>query len=349
MAVFFLAQNFYQRGADFEVGEVGRLAILVLFGLALYSFRHRPVRLALGALCLLLPVEMMLTSQLLEQRRSFYGEHRVVTDGTYQFLLHGTTVHGIEHRAVARQREALAYYHQSGPLGQVFETFAGETDFERVGIIGLGAGTIACYRKSPSARYTFFEIDPTVVEIAANPEYFRFLSLCGDNVEVILGDGRRGLSVAEDRVFDLLVLDAFSSDAIPVHLLTREALALYVQKLSLDGLLLMHISNVSLDLEPVVAALMEDAGLVGYIQHHVPSADSDPYWCNSTWVAVALDNHDNVIFSKDDRWRRMQPVSASQAWTDDYSKLVDAFVWSSMISFSRQDVVACNSNASKRE
>ena len=153
----------------------------------------------------------------------------------------------------------------------MFDKLGDETGSQRVGIIGLGAGAMACYRQSPQARYTFFEIDPTVLEIAANPAFFRYLALCGENVEVVLGDGRRGLSMVEDHTFDLLILDAFSSDAIPTHMLTREALAMYFRKLSPHGVLVMHLSNRNLNLEPVVAALVEDANLSGHIQHHQPA------------------------------------------------------------------------------
>lgn len=261
VGVLFVAQDRYLRGTALDTPDLVNSAITILFGLVLYSFRKRPYRLALGILAILLPGELVSNEEVLEQRRSFYGVHRVITDGQYQLLTNGTTIHGAEHRVESRQDEPLTYYYPGGPLGQVFESLDRPPRFTRVGIIGLGAGAIACYRPSSQARYTFFEIDPTVVEIAANPRLFRFLSLCGENVEVVLGDGRRSLSQVEDQTFDLLILDAFNSDSIPAHLLTREALTVYFRKLSPNGILVIHLSNRNLELEPVVAALVEDASL----------------------------------------------------------------------------------------
>ena len=325
--VLFVAQDRYLRGASFDSAELVETAITILFGLVLYSFRKRPYRLALGILAILLPAELVSNEEVLEQRRSFYGVHRVITDGQYQLLTNGTTVHGAEHRVASRQNEPLTYYYPGGPLGQVFRSLDRPPRFMRVGIIGLGAGAIACYRPSSQTRYTFFEIDPIVVEIAADPRLFRFLSLCGENVEVVLGDGRRSLSQVEDQTFDLLILDAFSSDSIPSHLLTREALTLYFRKLSPNGVLVIHLSNRNLELEPVVAALVEDASLVGHIQHHEPTSGGDPYWWKSTWAVIARSTPDTRALTVDSRWKRLESNPPVRPWTDDYSNILGAIKW----------------------
>ena len=323
----FLIQDYYTRSLRFDPGVFGETAVATVFGLMLYSFRKRPYRLGLGIVAILLPAQLLLGDQALEQKRSFYGVHRVLTDGHYQILTHGTTIHGAEHRLAARQREPLTYYYSGGPLGQMFEQLGTNARFERVGIVGLGAGSIACYRQSTQARYTFFEIDPVVVEIATNPAFFRFLSLCDNNVEVVLGDGRRSLSLIEDDTFDLLILDAFSSDAIPTHLLTREALSLYIRKLSPQGVLMIHLSNRNLNLEPVLAALVEDANLSSLIQHHEPPEGGDPYWWKSTWAVVGRTLHDIELLGADHRWQPLASRAHRTPWTDDYSNVLGAIDW----------------------
>jgi spermidine synthase len=165
------------------------------------------------------------------------------------------------------------------------------------------------------------------VRLAENPRYFRFLSECGRGAAVILGDGRQTLARIADGAFDLLVIDAFSSDAIPTHLLTREAVAMYIDKLSPHGLLLLHLSNRRLDLEPVVAGLAADARLAGRIQHHVPPPGSDPLWYKSTWAVLARDRADLGPMAVDRRWRDLASTPADAVWTDDYSNVMGALRW----------------------
>ncbi len=157
------------------------------------------------------------------------------------------------------------YFCREGPLGQVFAAVNATRRLEHIGCIGLGTGTTACYRR-PGQRLTFFEVDPIIERIARDPSLFRYLEVCGPEIEVVLGDGRQNVSGMPDDTFDFLVLDAFSSDAIPAHLLTREALAVYLRKLAPGGIMMFHISNRYVRLEPVVASLAADAGLSALIQ-----------------------------------------------------------------------------------
>ena len=196
-----------------------------------------------------------------------------------------------------------------------------------IGVIGLGTGTTACYLK-PGQSMTFFDVDPVMERIARNPKLFRYLELCGQDAQVIIGDGRQSLRRMPDEVFDLLVLDAFSSDAIPVHMLTREALALYMRKLVPGGITLLHISNRYLDLEPVVANLVNDAGLAALIREHDPSDDESLAGASaSTWVAVASDPNDLGSLESDDRWRAPEPNPTVGVWTDDYSNVFRIMIW----------------------
>jgi hypothetical protein len=176
---------------------------------------------------------------------------------------------------------------------------------------------------------TFFEVDPSMERIARNPKLFRYLEQCGPGVRVAIGDGRLSLAKTPDGTFDLLILDAFSSDAIPVHLLTREALALYMRKLAPGGIALLHISNRYLNLEPVVANLVIDAGLADLIREHDPDEDEDSPagGSASTWVAVARDPNDLAVLDPYDGWRAPEPDPAVGVWTDDYSDIFRTLIW----------------------
>lgn len=329
LGVFYLLVGLKSPLGGVQLSETGELFLLAALGLILFTFRLRPVRLALGVLVLLLPSHVLPAGHLLTQQRSYFGVHRVFVDasGEYQLLTHGTTIHGAEHRHASRWREPLTYYYAGGPLGQFFDHYRVEKDFRHIGAIGLGAGSIACYRSSPEVPLTFFEIDPVVVGIATNPSLFRFLEQCGGGVEVILGDGRRGLQGTPDGQFGLLVLDAFSSDAVPTHLLTREAMALYFRKLSEDGILLIHISNKHLDLETVVAALVTDAGLTARVQHHQPGAGSEQYHWKSSWVVISRAPARLARLSGDPRWHSLRSAAGSRPWSDDYSFVIGALDW----------------------
>ena len=241
-----------------------------------YAQLHHPRRFALGIAALLVGGAGYDASvgKTLHLERNFFGVARVTRDfgGRFTQIAHGNTIHGRQWQDPARRLEPTAYYTRQGPLGQVFaELAARETRDGRtghVGIVGLGAGGMAPYAL-PAERWTFYEINPAVVAIAENPAYFTFLRdvFAGSpRLSVVLGDARIRLGDADDGTYDMLVVDAFSSDAIPAHLLTREAIALYRRKLTPGGLLVVHISNRYLNLAPVLANLATDAGLTGYLR-----------------------------------------------------------------------------------
>jgi spermidine synthase len=188
--------------------------------------------------------------------RNFFGVIRVTKDGKFVKLIHGTTLHGQQRADEPGRPRPMTYYHQKGPVGSVFAALPPER-VRRVGVVGLGTGAVAFYAK-PGQTWTFYEIDPAVIRVARDPEYFRFLSTCEGECKVVLGDARRQLTKVPDGTFDVLILDGFCSDAIPVHLLTREAVALYVRKLAPGGIVLMHVSNNHLDLPPLIAKLADD-------------------------------------------------------------------------------------------
>jgi hypothetical protein len=197
-----------------------------------------------------------------------------------------------------------------------------------VAVVGLGTGTAACYAV-PGDQWTFYEIDPAVERIARNPRYFTFLQDCAPDARVVLGDARLSLGDAPDRHYDLIVLDAFSSDAIPVHLMTREALALYLSKLREGGAIAFHISNRYLDLEPVLAALARDAGVVGMKGRTAPlSAEQRASLITfSRWVVVGRQAEDLLGMGRGSLWPVIEEQPGVGLWTDDFSNLLSIFRW----------------------
>lgn len=238
----------------------------LMFGLpsvAAFALVRKPARyaLALAALFVAGAFNTGHFGEILHMERNFFGVIRVTrwTDPSgseFVRLFHGTTMHGQQRADEPGRPRPMTYYHQKGPVGAVFASLPPER-VKRVGVVGLGTGAVAFYAR-PGQHWTFYEIDPAVVRVARDPRYFRFLSTCEGKCDVVLGDARRQLTKAPDGSFDVLILDGFCSDAIPVHLLTREAVALYVRKLAPGGVVLMHVSNNHLDLPPLIAKLADD-------------------------------------------------------------------------------------------
>jgi spermidine synthase len=251
---------------------------------------------------------------------------RVIERGDQHILMHGTTQHGFESFAPGMRDRPEAYYAASGPAGQVFTIGQRTTPFRRVGVVGLGAGSLAAYGR-PGQRFTFYEIDPGVVRIAEDPRWFTFMHDSRATLRVVVGDGRLELRHAPDHGYDLLALDAFSSDAVPAHLLTVQALRLYLDKLAPGGRLLFHISNRHLDLEPVLASEARALGLAGLDQRdlHVTPAQRAAGKQASEWVLLARDRAALARFTADPRWRPLH--GSTQVWTDDFSNILGVIDW----------------------
>lgn len=309
----------------------GPLRLALVFGLPMllcFSFSRRPLRFGLGLAAILLASVLYQGDQgrLLYAERSFFGVSRVLLDhsGQYRLLAHGSTLHGTQSIDPARAREPLTYYYANGPLGQLFERYRGPYAPQRIAAVGLGVGSVACYRQ-PDQEWTFYEIDPVVVRIAADPRFFSFMQECAGDASVVLGDARLSLAGGSAApAYDLMIMDAYSSDAIPVHLLTREALALYLSRLAPDGILAFHISNRYLDLAPVLATLAADADLTGLIQRDlgISRADSARGKRASEWVVLARNDTALRPLSGDTRWQPLVAAPATPLWTDDYSSLL---------------------------
>ena len=296
------------------------------------TFWRRPVRLALGLAALLLAGSVYRgeEGQLLFAQRSFFGVSRVTRSpgGDYHMLMHGTTLHGMQALAPARRREPLTYYHAKGPLGQFFGAAETPSSRRTVAVVGLGAGSLACYG-TPDQRWTFYEIDPTVLRIASSTRFFTFLRDCPPKVFVILGDARLTLARAPDAAYDLIILDAYSSDSPPLHLLTLDAVRLYLSKLAPGGMIFLNISNRHLVLEPVVGAIARAAGLVARTRNdaHVDDAERLAGKVESQWVAMARREEDLGALREDALWKAPVAPPDLAPWTDSFASLLTAFRW----------------------
>jgi spermidine synthase len=262
--------------------------------------------------------------------RSYFGVYTVTTrrDPPARQLTHGTTLHGVQNLAPGGETEPTSYYARRSGVGHALNAlpiFHGPGS--RVGVVGLGTGTLSCYAR-PGQNWRFFEIDPAMVRIARNPAVFTFLSRCAPQAKVILGDARLSLAREPAGKLDLLAVDAFSSDAIPIHLLTREALQVYRRALKPDGLLLLHISNRYLDLEPVLAAAAKSDGWHAAAYDYSPEIGEERRnLSRSIWVAMTSDKDSLMtlrIASADDAhlWRPLAGRPGFAGWTDDYASIL---------------------------
>jgi hypothetical protein len=307
-----------------------RLAIVCCLGLALIAAARWP-QLATAALAAMIAASAVLPSASapVYAVRSFFGTHRVVDSagGGYRLLLHGTTVHGIQQNrsgtGLLSRPTPLAYYHPSGPLAHALQLARGAKPEGtlRVGVVGLGSGAMACHARE-GEHWRFFEIDPAVVHIATTPSLFRYLARCMPEPDIVLGDARLTLAKESNGSFDYLMVDAFSSDAIPIHLLTVEALRLYVSKLSARGILALHVSNQNLDLPPVLEANLAALGAVSGV-YAEGERGSGALASQVILMARSADELQPAL-----AWHRARPLDGAgvRAWSDDYSDVLSA-VW----------------------
>jgi hypothetical protein len=282
----------------------------------------RPIRFGLGIAAILIVGTITSGAGALYEERSFFGVYRVTGDDQVHTLVFGDTNHGSQVLEV-QPPEPTTYYHPTGPVGQVFDALPEATS--RPAVVGLGTGTMACYNR-PGQQLTFYEIDPLVESIARNNDLFTYLRDCPGQNDVVLGDARLSLADAPDAEYGIIVADAFSSDAIPVHLMTREAVDLYFDKLQSDGVLLMHISNRHLEIEPVLGNVAQDAGLVCRAQYDQEN-ESTPGKFISHWVIMSREEGALGSMADDARWSSCETNPDSPVWTDDYSNLLSTFVW----------------------
>jgi hypothetical protein len=293
--------------------------------LALLSFRNPlPTGLAIGAIALAVGLYPNRTELVVARHRSFFGIQRIVNQGSYRLLLNGTTNHGSQSLRSDRRCTPLSYYYPTGPLGQMFASFSGVREKWNIGVIGLGTGSTGGYAR-PGQAWTFYEIDPAVERIARNRDYFTYLRDCAPQAHVVIGDARLSLTHQPDGLHDVIIVDAFSSDAVPLHLLTREALDLYLRKLKLHGLLAFHISNRYVNLRRVLARVARDERLVAIIRSDEDVTATERYdgKLESVWVIMARSGNDIGSPLADRRWRVLPPDVTGRSWTDSYSNVFE--------------------------
>jgi len=280
-----------------------------------------------------------LGGELLFQGRSFFGVHRVVLHptGSFTLLRHGSTIHGVQARRregsealAALSREPTTYYARSGPLGDVIGLLRDDERLESVAVIGLGAGTIAAYA-TPGMTIEFFEIDPLVVQIAADRRLFTYLADAAaehrGQLRGTVGDGRLRLAERPAHAYDLVIIDAFASDAIPLHLVTREAVAMYAERLRPGGLVAFNVSNRYFDLAPPIGGIAADLGLAAVVRRDIdiPPAERERAKKESVWVAVGGPAEIASLQHRQPGWEPIPLRPGADVWTDDYANLLGVF------------------------
>jgi hypothetical protein len=306
---------------------------LMVLTLVVFFFRKQPVLFALssGAVIALALGVHSLSAHTLFQDRTFFGV-LAVRESTltneqgqpeiYRELFHGTTKHGAQRLPANLSTIPLTYYSRPGPMGQLFKAYDSVNQHWRIGSVGLGAGALACYAK-PGQQWTLYEIDPLVVDIASDPQWFTYLSQCNKTAHMSIGDARLSLAKEADHSFDLLILDAFSSDAVPTHLLTEEAMKLYFQKLKPNGILAFHITNRHLLLKKVLSIHAENLHLAALIEEFTPPTEQ-PLVVATDWVALAQqsDTLEPLRTSLLGTWQKMPLYFDMKPWTDDFTNIV---------------------------
>lgn len=261
------------------------------------------------------------------KERNFFGMREVREDAQHgmRVLYHGTTKHGAQSTDPAKRREPTSYYYRGGPPSDVFAALP-SGPARKVAVVGLGVGGLAAYAGA-GEEWTFYEIDPDIARLARDSQYFTYLQDTPARVDIVLGDGRLSIAKAPNRYYDLIVADAFSSDAVPVHLLTLEALSGYLSKLTENGVLLFHLSNRYLDLEPVLGRMVQSAGVSALVRENAaPSSEvvksgGDP----SIWAAVAPHASSLSGLPAAKGWRQLRIREGVGLWTDDFSNIFSVF------------------------
>ncbi len=308
------------------------LALLLAICIASLLSRKLPAALAMGLLAVVLFQQRDAFTSHAE--RGFFGVHRVglAEDGTFRILSHGTTIHGGQRIAqpdgsplTGDRPIPAAYYHPQGPMATMLKHTRKHMAAGKAlhgGVVGLGAGAFACNTLA-GETWRFFEIDPLVVKIARDPSMFTYLSSCQPDAPIVVGDARLTVASEPAGSFDFLLVDAFSSDSIPVHLLTREAVAMYLSRLSPDGVLVMHVSNRYLDLAPVLEAAIADMPGV----HGVFIEDTNKYnGMDAIKSKVVAISRSNEALQGIGGFARIEQFGDStlEPWTDDYSNIAGA-------------------------
>ena len=269
-------------------------------------------------------------SKILHQERTFFGVLRVIENrtGSFHVIRHGTTTHGLQLMVEGYRKMPTVYYHFDGPFGDVMYVYRDSPVLDRMAVIGMGAGGIAAYGE-PGRSIDFYEIDPAMDRIAQNPDYFTYLKDSESDINVIIGDGRREIAKVEDGHYGMIAVDAFSSDSIPLHLITKEAIELYFQKLMPGGLLMFHISNRHIHLDPPLVGIAGELGYTILLCRDDKSENDMARPWSSHWVVMARTEEDlaPIMQPGPDRlfWLMGFPNDRTPVWTDDHANVIAQF------------------------
>jgi spermidine synthase len=261
----------------------------------------------------------------LYRARSLFGSYRVTAnpDGTVAFV-HGTTVHGLGLADDNGQPRAVGYHYSRAPITQTIETSRAVLDRPvSVATVGLGAGNMACLKR-PDETWTYFEIDQIVVDIAKDTRLFRYMSRCDPEGRVVVGDGRLTLDKDADSPWDIIVMDAFTSDAVPSHLITREAIEMYKRHLKPGGVIIIQASNRHVDLRGAVAATAAAVGLSAVTRDDIPSAAAHEAEVAMASRVITVSANEAILKTLEDQhqWKRLSPPDGLKAWTDDHTNVL---------------------------
>jgi hypothetical protein len=266
-----------------------------------------------------------------ETVRSFFGVHKIVEtpSGQYHVLMHGTTIHGAQKMReadgspVTGRPEPISYYHKDGGIGQAIDAVRARKGAPlRVAVIGLGSGTLVCSAQ-PGEQWKFFEIDQSMVDAARDPKNFTYIKSCMPDLKPVIGDARLTFAREPDGIYDMIIVDAYSSDAIPIHLATQEAMAIYKAKLAPQGVVVMHVSNRHLELASVIVGIADANDLKSWVYNEDSNRD-DEYIFPTNVVVSAREEADVGRLASSDVWVETEIDNGQRVWTDDYSNVLGA-------------------------
>jgi hypothetical protein len=309
------------------IGAVGVLSALLALGLNANRWKI----FATVAVALFLIRAYPADEGRVETVRSFFGVHKIVVTphGQYHVLMHGTTIHGAQKfqnddgTPITGRPEPITYYHKDGGIGQAITAIRERKGAPlRVAVIGLGSGTLTC-ASEPGETWKFFEIDQSMVDTARDPKYFSYIKNCQPDLKPVMGDARLTFAREPDRVYDLIIVDAYSSDAIPVHLATEEAMKIYKDKLAPQGAVLMHVSNRHLDLTSVAVGIAAANDLKSWVYSEDSGRDSEYIFATSV-VVSAREEADVGELASSEVWAETEADEKQRVWTDDYSNVLGA-------------------------
>jgi hypothetical protein len=312
---------------DWVIGAVGVLSALLALGLNVSRWKIFVTVVLALVLLRVYPSD----NGRVETVRSFFGVHKIVAtpNGHYHVLMHGTTIHGAEKfrnadgTPVTGRPEPISYYYKDGGIGQAIAAIRERKGAPlRVAVIGLGSGTLAC-ASLPGEQWKFFEIDQSMVDTARDPRYFTYINSCEPDLKPVIGDARLTFAREPDGIYDLIIVDAYSSDAIPIHLATREAMKIYKDRLAPHGAVVMHVSNRHLELASVVVGIAQANGLKSWVYDEDSNRDNE-YIFPTNVVVSARAEADVGKLASSDVWEETEADPKQRVWTDDYSNVLGA-------------------------